>query len=128
MSTSPFSNGPGDFNSRTRDESSVTATEAKNQFGRLLETVIRGGRVFITRHDAPKAVLISVEDFEALSASAKASVKTNVKTKLNTLRAEYDALVAEMQTPRARAGIEAAFNSSPEELGRVAAEAMSKRD
>jgi antitoxin Phd len=124
MSTSPNSKGTSDFRGGKREESSVTATEAKNEFGRLLETVIRGGRVFITRHDAPKAVLISVEDFEALSASAKA----NVKNKLNTLRGEFDALLAEMQTPRARAGIEAAFKASPEELGRVALEAMTKRD
>lgn len=123
MSTSPISKGPGGFRG-TREESSVTATEAKNEFGRLLETVIRGGRVFITRHDAPKAVLISAEDFEALSAAAKA----NVKNKLNTLRNEFDALLAEMQTPRARAGIKAAFSAAPEELGRVAAEAMRKRD
>src|SRR5271163_1134979 len=44
---------------------SVTATDAKNEFARVLESVIRGNRVFITKHDAPKAVLISIDEFEA---------------------------------------------------------------
>jgi prevent-host-death family protein len=45
---------------------SFTATQAKNEFGRILERVIRGETVVITRHDAPKAVLISMEDEEEL--------------------------------------------------------------
>ena len=45
---------------------SFTATEAKNEFGRLLEKAILGDVVVITRHDAPKAVLISIEEFNAL--------------------------------------------------------------
>ena len=38
----------------------VTATEAKNSFGPLLEIAIQGSSVVITKHDRPKAVLISV--------------------------------------------------------------------
>src|SRR5207245_11349739 len=37
----------------------IRATDVKNEFGRILEKVIQGGTIFITKHDAPKAVLIS---------------------------------------------------------------------
>src|SRR5437899_2506205 len=55
----------------TLEPSSVTASKAKSEFGRVLEMAIRGGAVVITKHDAPKAVLISVEDFNALSGAAE---------------------------------------------------------
>jgi len=47
--------------------STVTATDAKNKFGRVLEKVIQGGLVVITKHDEPKAVLISMREFNALT-------------------------------------------------------------
>jgi len=100
--------------------SSVTATEAKNQFGQLLERAIKGERVYITRHEAPKAVLISVDDFQALSARAT--------TKLDSLRGEFDALLERMQAPGARAAMKAAFGASADELGIAAVEAAKKRD
>src|SRR5262249_50094405 len=54
----------------TLEPSSVTASEAKSEFGRVLELAIQGRAVVITKHDAPKAVLISVENFNALSGAA----------------------------------------------------------
>ena len=39
------------------------------------------------------------------------------------LRAEYDTLLARMQTPKARKGMEAAFDATPAELGRAAVKA-----
>lgn len=98
---------------------SISATEAKNDFGRILEKVTKGGTVIITKHDAPKAVLISVEQFDALSRANR--------VKLDTLSGEFDALLARMQTPAARAGMEAAFDASPQQLGRAAVEAAWKR-
>ena len=94
------------------EESSVTATEAKNEFGRVLETVIQGGVVVITKHESPKAVLVGLDEFRAL-ARARTS-------QLDTLRREFDALLARMQAPEARAGMRAAFDATPAELGRAA--------
>ena len=37
-----------------RELASVSATEAKNEFGQVLEKVIRGGTVVITRHNPPR--------------------------------------------------------------------------
>ena len=102
--------------------SSVTATEAKNEFGRVLERAIKGERVYITRHETPKAVLLSVEDFDALAASLSPA-----KIKLNTLTAEFDAMLARMQAPGARDAMKAAFDASPKELAIAAARAARKR-
>jgi prevent-host-death family protein len=97
----------------------ISATVAKNEFGRILERVIQGGTVVITKHDAPKAVLISIDEFDAL---ARAN-----QIKLDTLSGEFDALLARMQTSAARAGMKAAFNASPKQLGKAAVAAARKR-
>ena len=97
----------------------ISATDAKNEFGRILEMVIRGGKVMITKHDSPKAVLISMEEFNALSNAHRAE--------LETLSDEFDKLLQRMQTPAARAGMKAAFHATPKELGRAAVAAARKR-
>jgi prevent-host-death family protein len=91
----------------------VTATEAKTRFGPLLETAIRGGAVVITKHDAPKAVLLSMEAFEALGGSRV--------PELGALTDEFDALLDRLQTPASRKALKSAFDASPKELGRLAA-------
>ena len=98
---------------------SFTATEAKNEFGRLLEKAILGDVVVITRRDTPKAVLISIEEFNALSTAPEA--------RINALSGEFDALLARMQQPTSRHAMQAAFRASPEQLGRAAVEAVRKR-
>jgi antitoxin Phd len=95
------------------DISTVAATKVKNEFGAILEQAIHSGAVAITRHDSPKAVLLSFVEFESLVNERSRS--------LDDLGGEFDELLARMQTPQARRGVEAAFNASPEELGRAAA-------
>jgi antitoxin Phd len=90
----------------------VTATEAKTRFGPLLEAAIRGESVVITKHDTPKAVLISIAEFEALSGSRPPD--------LQALRGEFDGLVTRLQTPRSRKALQSAFEATPNELGRLA--------
>lgn len=114
MTTLTFRNRLGEL----VDVPTVAATRLKNQFGSILERAARGA-VAITRHDAPKAVLISYEDFEAL-------VKVQNQN-LGDLSAEFDALLARMQTPKARRGMAAAFKASPAALGRAAVKAARKR-
>ena len=101
------------------EASSVTATDAKKQFGRVLEMVLRGGAVVITKHDAPKAILLSVDEFNALTRTTE--------SRLDSLSADFDAMLARMQTPRARSGMRAAFGASPKALGRAAVTAARKR-
>jgi len=96
-----------------------TATAAKNEFGRVLDIAVEKGAVAITRHDAPKAVLLSIDEFDALVA---AGTRT-----LDTLTAEFDELLARMQTPTARKGMADAFDATPGRLGKAAVAAAKKR-
>ena len=97
----------------------ISATEAKNQFGRILERVIQGAKVVITKHDSPKAVLISMDEFNALSNAHR--------VELETLTEEFDGLLARMQAPASRAAMNAAFHATPKELGKAAVAAARKR-
>jgi|SRR5579863_1229961 len=99
--------------------SSVTATDAKNEFGRILERVIQGDVMFITRHGAAKAVLMPVEEYTALSRAGE--------IQLDRMTGEFDALLLRMQTPKSRAGMKAAFRASPKQLGKAAVAAARAR-
>jgi prevent-host-death family protein len=101
------------------DLPTVTATEAKNEFSRILERATHTGAVAITRHATAKAVLLSYDEFESL-------VNARSRT-LENLGNEFDDLLARMQTPKAKKGIRAAFEASPAELGRAAVKAVRKR-
>jgi prevent-host-death family protein len=90
----------------------VSATEAKNQFADVLESAIEHGAVVITKHEEPKAVLLSIRDYNALVADDT--------SKLDTLTAQFDQLLARMQAEPARDAMMAAFDASPAQLGKAA--------
>jgi antitoxin Phd len=95
----------------------VAASEAKNQFGQVLESALRDGAVVITKHDAPKAVLISIEELEAIA----------TRGSLDTLAREFDAKYARMQKPAFGKALDSAFAASPKQLGAAAVKAARKR-
>jgi antitoxin Phd len=97
----------------------VTATEAQNEFGRVFDRAARDQVVVITKHNAPRVVLLSIERYNALVGAGAAA--------LDTLTSEFDALLERMQSPTARAGMQQAFNASPKQLAAGAvAKAKSK--
>jgi len=100
------------------DIQSVPATQLKNQFASVLDRAVRGGPVAITKHNSARAILISVEEFEALVAERARS--------LDALGSQFDGLLARMQKPAAKKGMHAAFNASPQALGRAAVKAARK--
>jgi len=97
----------------------ISATEAKNEFGRVLERVIQGSVLFITKHGAAKAVLLPVQEYNALSRAHE--------VQLGNLATEFDDLLLRMQTAKARAGMKAAFHASPKQLGKAALAAARSR-
>ena len=113
------SKGPRSHKVSVGTHTSYTATEAKHEFGRVLEQAIHGATVVITKHDAPRAVLISMDQFKALQDAPQ--------LKLNTLSEQFDALLDQMQTPQARRGMSVAFNASPKQLGKAAVVSARKR-
>jgi prevent-host-death family protein len=97
---------------------SVTTTEAKNGFGRVLEIALRSGAVTITRRDTPKAVLLSYDEFERLTA-----VRSD---QLEALTAEFDQMFDRMQDAHSQARMRAAFNVSSAGLGAMAVAAAKR--
>lgn len=93
---------------------SVTASEAKNGFGRVLDRVAREGAVVITKHDRPDAVILSIAEYERLAAPRGPD--------LDALTAQFDAIYDKLQRPGTAAKIEAVFALPPAELGRLAVE------
>ena len=69
----------------------ISATEAKNKLGEVLDAVLQGGIVLITKHEAPRAVLLSMEEYGALSGASQ--------SRLDTLNDEFDALFAGCRLP-----------------------------
>jgi prevent-host-death family protein len=94
------------------DAPQVSASAAKNGFGRMLDRVAREGRLAITKHDEVCAVLISIDEYRALAGAEAAT--------LDTLSGEFDALFERMQKPGAAAAMEKAFALTPARLGRAA--------
>jgi antitoxin Phd len=111
MSTVTFRNRDG----KLVDVPTVSASRFKNEFGTVFEQATLGGAVVITKHDTPRAVLLSYAEFQALTESATPA--------LNDLSERFDELLATMQTPKAKAGVAAAFDATPEELGAAAVKA-----
>jgi antitoxin Phd len=97
----------------------VAATRFKNEFGAIFEQAALGGAVAITKHDAPKAVLISFDEFQALVRARSPG--------LDDLVARFDALLDGMQAPKVKKGMAVAFDASPAKLGRAAVKAARKR-
>jgi antitoxin Phd len=106
---------PGD----PRTPVKITATDAKNQMGHVLDLVTQGGVVLITKHQTPRAAVIPMAEYERLSRATEA--------KLRALSGEFDALLARLQTPKARAGMQKAFEASPEQLAKAAVAFARKR-
>ena len=99
---------------RLVDVATVTASRLKNEFGSVFEQAAVDGAVVITKHDTPRAVLLSYAEFEALTAATPS---------LDDLSERFGALLATMQTSEAKAGVAAAFDASPEEMGAAAVKA-----
>ena len=98
---------------RVAEMPTISATELKNATADVFEQVAARRAVAITRHDKPRAVLLSVEQYEALTGERNPDW-------LEKLHEEYRGLLDRMQGPEQRAAAERAFNATPEELGEAA--------
>jgi antitoxin Phd len=97
---------------------SFSATDAKNEFATILETAVARGPVFITKHDTRRAVVLGLDEFNALTGLPN--------ERLSGLSAAFDEMLNEMQRPDFQARMKAAFDASPEELGEAAVQAARK--
>ena len=100
------------------DAPQFTASEAKHRFGQLLDAALRDGPVTITKQRKPTAVLISLEEYRALT---QAEDRT-----LAALSAEFDRRYAAMQAPGAADAMQRAFDTPAAQLGAFAAASLTK--
>ncbi len=96
---------------RTAATVTLPSSAVQNEFGRILDQV-RDQDIVVTRHDVPRAVLVSAERYREL-------VGREAKV-LETLQAQFDALYERMQTPEVQAGTAKGFRATPAEMGRAA--------
>ena len=104
---------PSTTSPRVAEMPTISATELKNATADVFEQVASRRAVAITRHDKPRAVLLSVEQYEALTGQQNPDW-------LEKLHEEYRGMLDRMQGPEQRAAAERAFNATPEELGEAA--------
>lgn len=104
---------------RVSELPTITATELKNATADVFEQVAARRAVAITRHEKPRAVLLSVEQYEALTGRQP--------DWLGKLQEEYSGMLERMQGPKQRAAAKRAFNATPEELGKAALAAARRK-
>lgn len=104
---------------RVRELPMVTATELKNSTADVIEQVAARRAIAITRHDKPRAVLISIEEYEALTGQDPEW--------LECLKQKYQGLLDSMQGSEQRAAADKLFQATPEELGAAAVLAAQKK-
>lgn len=97
---------------------SISSTKAQNEFGEVLDRVIHGAVIAITRRNKTSAILLPIEVFEQLIAHRV--------DPLASLGTRLDERFAKMQTKEAKAGIKALFSAGQEELGRAAMRAKKR--
>lgn len=115
MSAIRFRNSRGEL----VDAAAFSASEAKNAFGRVLDTVLGGGIVTITKREQPRAVVLSIDEYRALADVQRAP--------LDALAAEFDSLLQGMQKPASRRAMRSAFAATPGQLGRAAVAAVRRK-
>lgn len=93
------------------EPATISSSDAKNRFGKILERVAEEGGVAITLRNEPRFVMISVESYQRLAGAELRS--------LDTLTEEFDALLDRMQQPGSRAAMERAFSMTPKALGQA---------
>lgn len=107
------------LSARVRDLPTVSATDLKNATADVFDQVAARGAVAVTRHDKPRAVLLSVEEYEELAGPELPG--------LDELRAECQEMLREMQSPDQKAAAERLFEATPEELGAAAVRGAQRR-
>jgi prevent-host-death family protein len=93
-----------------------SATEAKNSFGKVLDTAISQGMATITKRDRPTAVVLSLDAYQALLDAQQRP--------LEQLSHEFDQLLQHMQAPDAQDAMMQAFSATPDTLGHAAVQAV----
>ena len=97
--------------SSVADLSEVTASVLKNKFSEVAR-LASSGPLAVSRHNRREFVILTAAQYEELQQSRRAP--------LESLAAEFDQMVAKMNTPKAKRATAALFTASPKALGKAA--------
>lgn len=101
-----------------RELPTVSATRLVAGMQKVTSAVMAEGAVVVTRHDQPSMVLMSIDRYLKLRQAAEPD--------LDHLTRRFDDMFARMQEPGMTEAMEAAFDSSPQELGDAAVRAAAQ--
>ena len=100
--------------SSVADLSEVTASVLKNKFSEVAR-LASSGPLAVSRHNRREFVILTAGQYEELQQSRRAP--------LESLTAEFDQMVAKMNTPKAKRASASLFSASPKALGKAAVNA-----
>jgi len=92
----------------------ITASDLKNKFSEVARRTAREP-VAVTRHNRREFVILTAGQYEEIQQSRRAP--------LEGLAAEFDQMVARMNTPKAKRATASLFTASGKTLGKAAANA-----
>jgi PHD/YefM family antitoxin component YafN of YafNO toxin-antitoxin module len=86
----------------------------------MMKTIGRQGKTVVTNHNEPEAVILSIEEYEAI-ARALANAGAKSETALNTLRDRFDERLASLQSVEAGARLRGLMRKPTKLDGKVKA-------
>jgi antitoxin Phd len=92
------------------DLSEITASVLKNKFSEVAR-LASSGPLAVSRHHRREFVILTAEQYEELQQSRRAP--------LESLTAEFDQMVAKMNTPTGKQAIDALFSATSADLSRA---------
>ncbi|MDB6152239.1 MAG: prevent-host-death family protein [Chthoniobacteraceae bacterium] len=93
------------------DLAEVTASVLKNKFSEVAR-LAANGPLAVSRHRRREFVILTAEQYEELQQSRRAPIES--------LTAEFDQIVARMNTPEGKRATAALFSATSADLGRTA--------
>ena len=87
---------------------------------KILAKVLVKGRLVVTNHNTPEAVVLSIKEFTTLLDRAAQN------DPLVTLKRQFEDRLAVLRTPQAGQRLQAAFTATPEQIAEAADQAQSK--
>ena len=85
-----------------------------------MREVDRTGRMVVTHHDRPEAVILSLDEYRALVLAAEATLRTS-RSALDTLRNDFNERLAALAAPDAGDRLRDVLGQAPTLDGRVRA-------
>jgi len=86
----------------------------------VMRTVVREGRVLVTNHDRPEAVILSVEEYGGILRALHEAGERE-EAELDSLRARFDQRLASLQAADAGGRLRAAMRGPAKLRGKVRA-------